>query len=84
MEIIFTKHAGEKFNILKSQGFEVTKAQIYKTLKRPDSVVRFDAERFVARAALNQSYALRVVFKKENDIIKVITFYPAKKERYKT
>jgi hypothetical protein len=38
MKIIFTKHAKEKFQILKEQGFTVKLKQVLDTLKNPDLI----------------------------------------------
>jgi hypothetical protein len=37
----------------------------------------------IAQKAIDEKHVLRVVFKKENGIIKIITFYPARKRKSK-
>jgi hypothetical protein len=82
VKITFTKHAREKFKILENHGFIVKKSQVKDILQKPDNVKKSDLFVFIAQGAINEKYILRVVFKKEKDIIKVITFYPVRKERY--
>jgi len=38
MTIIFTKHAGDKFKILKKHKFSVSKNQVIKTIENPDLI----------------------------------------------
>jgi len=83
MKIIFTKHAKEKFQILKEQGFIVKLKQVLDTLKNPDLIDHSRLPLLIAQKSIDQEHVLRVVFKKENNIIKVITFYPARKRKLK-
>lgn len=80
--IIFTKHANEKFKILKRHRFLVTKRQVLETLERPETI---DYSRFplaIAQRQIDREHVLRVVYKKEKNVLKVITFYPGRKEHY--
>ena len=41
-----------------------------------------DKPNIIASKGLDEGHVLRVVYRKEGDIIRVITFYPAEKGRY--
>ena len=77
-----TRHALEKFEVLRRHGFEVTPAQVEATVSDPESVVRDTGDRFIAQRALSDSHLLRVVFRNEGTVRVVITFYPGRRERY--
>ena len=84
MKIIYTKHAAiDKFNMLKKHKFKVSKSFIQKVIKDPDHEDReSDKPKIIASKEIDQKHVLRVVYKHQGDIITVITFYPAEKERY--
>ncbi len=82
-KITFTSHALSKITLLKQHGFIVTKKEIEKTVIEPHNLdSSADEPNFIASKAFDDKHVLRVVYKKENDIIKVITLYPAEKGRY--
>lgn len=81
-EIIYTKHAKEKFDVLKRHKFPVTKSQVEETVKKPDFVISNLPDKWIVQREVNKKHVLRVVYKDENGSKKVITFYPARKERY--
>jgi hypothetical protein len=81
--IIYTKHAKEKFKILKNQGFPIKKKLVEETLRFPERVDYSQIPLLRAEKRIDEKHILRVVFKKENGIIKVITFYPARKRNIK-
>ena len=76
--IIFTKHANDKFEVLKRHGFLVSKDQVLRTLKFPEFIDHTRHPLLIAEKQINRKYVLRVVFSKKSAIIKVITFYPKK------
>jgi len=82
LKIRFTKHAREKFTILKRHKFSVSRQAIFKTIRRPDYI---DYSRFplkIAQKPFDKTHVLRVVYKEENGEIVVITFYPGRKSQY--
>jgi len=81
--IIYTKHAEEKFKILKEQGFVIQKRIVEETVKSPESIDYSQLPLLIAQKAINKKHILKVVFKKENGIIKIITFYPMRKKKLK-
>lgn len=81
--IIFTSHALNKITLLKQHGFIVSKIKIKDTLIEPDNLDALsDEPNFIASKDFDETHILRVVYKIENGIIKLITFYPAEKGRY--
>ncbi|MFZ1083291.1 MAG: DUF4258 domain-containing protein [Candidatus Kryptoniota bacterium] len=80
--IIFTKHAKEKFVILRKHKFVLNEEQVLETVKNPETVDYSRAPLFIAQRLLDKDHVLRVVCKKEDDDIKIITFYPGRKSQY--
>jgi hypothetical protein len=70
--IYFTKYAEQKFDILNKYKNFFTKEQIENCLKLPDKVSKKE-EYFFA-----QKDNIKVIYKKENNAIKIVTFYPIK------
>lgn len=68
IQIIFIKHAKEKFQILKEQGFTVKLKQVLDTLKNPDLIDPSRLPLLIAQKSVDQEHVLRVVFSKENGI----------------
>ena len=71
--IYFTKYAEKKFEILNKYKVFFTREQIKDVLKSPDKINK--KSNFLSA----KKDKVKVVFKKENGITKVITFYPVKK-----
>ena len=84
MRIIFSNHAvRDKFPIFKKRGFNFTRRQIRNVIKNPDHTDEIsDYPKIIASKSLDKNHILRVVYKIEDGIIKIITFYPAEKGRY--
>lgn len=80
-KIKFTKHASEKFEFLRRYGFLVTEEHVRDTIAHPIRVERRNGQTLVIRL-LDNEYALRVVYKRTNDNIVVVTFYPVRRERF--
>lgn len=70
--IYFTKYAEQKFDILNNYKVFFTKEQIEDVVKLPDKTLKRKSFFTVCKDSI------AVVYKKENDIIKIITFYPIK------
>jgi len=56
----FTKHAAEKFALLRSFGFEVSKDQVIATIEEPERIER-KGRQIVSTKTLDETYALRVI-----------------------
>jgi len=80
--IVFTKHAKNKFEILKRHKFLITEKQVFETIEKPDLIDKSRLPLLIAQRKIDKNYVLRVVYKKEFDIIKIITFYPGRREQY--
>ncbi len=80
--IIFTKHARNKFEILKRHKFLIVEKQVVKTLENPDLVDKSRLPLLIAQRKIDRNHVLRVVYKQEFDVIKVITFYPGRIKQY--
>ena len=81
-QVIFTKHALEKFAVLKRHGVEISERRVidtlFKSLREED---RKDGT-FIASSNLDKEHILRVVYKKLKKGFKIITFYPARRKQY--
>ncbi len=80
--IVFSKHAEMKFDILKKHGFSIAKDLIVFTLENPDSVMPGYRGRKIAQKVIDDNHVIRVVFEDLPETIRVITFYPGRRERY--
>lgn len=84
MKIVFSGHAIlDKFPDLAKHNFHLTKNDVTQVVKNPDHIDKVsDYPKIIASREFDKTHILRVVYKLEDDIIKVITFYPAAKGRY--
>lgn len=84
MKIVFKNHPlKDKFPLLAKWGFKLTKADIVNVIKNPKHIDKeTDPPKIIASKTLDKKHILRIVYKIEDGIIYVITFYPAEKGRY--
>jgi len=68
----FTKYAEQKFDILNKHKIFFTREQIEDTISSPDKTGKKD------KLLTAQKENVKVIYKKEDEIIKIITFYPIK------
>lgn len=81
--IYFTRHAREKFIVLKRHKFQVSKEQVEFAVQYPDVIDRSRIPLLIAQRKIDKLHVLRVVYKKEeNGLIKIITFYPGRTKQY--
>lgn len=80
-KVIFTKHASEKFELLRKYGFNVEKKEVIQTVLKPDQIDE-RGNQCLALKVLDETYALRVVYEKRKGYLVVITFYPVRRDRY--
>ena len=80
--IFFTKHAENKFEILRRHRILISKHQVIKTIEEPEILDKSRYPLLIAQRKIDRNYVLRVVYKKEFDVIKIITFYPGRKKQY--
>ncbi len=85
MKFIFTKHlTRDKLPILKELGWTITKAQIRNTIKNPKWTGITKRNQETAMSVIDKKHILRVIFKREGDIIKVITVHIARRGKYES
>ena len=80
--IIFTKHAENKFEILKRHKFFITKKWVLETIEKPELIDKSRLPLLIAQRKIDTNRVLRVVYKKEFEVIKIITFYPGRRKQY--
>ncbi|MEK7568633.1 MAG: hypothetical protein AAB497_00795 [Patescibacteria group bacterium] len=81
--VTFTKHAKDKFGILKKHKFSVSEEQVLATVAMPDLIDHSRIPLLVAQRKIDRNLVLRVVYKQERGTVKIITFYPGKSKQYK-
>lgn len=70
--IYFTSYAEKKFEILNKHKIFLRKEEVESALKLPDKTTK------KGKYFINYKDGVGVIYKKEEEIIKVITFYPIK------
>ena len=81
-KVKFCKHAELKFQIFKKHGVDFTKSQIEEVVSHPDKIIEAEKSRRIAQKVMNTQYLIRVIFEESKDSITIITFYPARRNRY--
>ncbi len=82
IEILYTSHAENKFEILRGYGVSYTKTQIEDVLLHPDTIKETKKGRMIAQKTVSKTHLIRIIYEKRDNILKVITFYPARRKRY--
>ncbi len=82
MKILFTKHADEKFEILERHGILIAKDLVERIVRNPRAIDYSRKPLLIAQGSFNKRLVLRVVYSQAQDTIKIITFYPGRKEQY--
>ena len=82
MQIRFTQHAEEKFYVLMRHGWNISREKVEETVQ--NSVVLDHSRRplVIAQSSLDERHVLRVVYKQDEGVAVVITFYPGRKSQY--
>ena len=80
--IHFTKHAREKFIILRRHGVVISESMVIRTLMYPASIDRSRLPLKIAQRSFDKTRVLRVVYKESDGDKVVITFYPGRKTQY--
>ena len=81
-KILFTKHAEAKMALLAEHGFRVTKSKVEGTLRDPQRISPGYKGRKIAERSISEEHLLRVVYEESFREVKVITLYPARRDRY--
>lgn len=83
MKIVFTVHAKDKLKTEEVKLLKINRKKLINILKQPVVVDKsIEPHRNVGK--LDETLSLAVIWKVENGIIKIITFYPAEKGRYES
>ncbi len=83
MKIVFTKHVHDKLKTKESTDLGIKLKTLEGILKNPTIVDKsVDPQQTVGK--LTQNLSLSIIWKVDGGIIKVITFYPARKGRYES
>ncbi|MBI2074909.1 MAG: hypothetical protein HYT83_03690 [Candidatus Levybacteria bacterium] len=83
MKFVFTKHlTRDKLPVLKEFGWKVTKVKIKEIIKNSQwhGITRYGEK--TAMGLVDSKHILRVIYRKENDIITVITVHIARRGKY--
>ncbi len=85
MKIIYTKHAEkDKIPALRELGWNITKAQIRETVGNPKWTGITNKGQKTAMSLVDEKHILRVILRRENDIITVITLHIARRGKYES
>lgn len=80
--ITFTKHALKKFEVLARHQFSLTKTQVQETVEQPDLIDESRLPLLIAQRSIDPEHVLRVVYRQEENVKVIITFYPGRKSQY--
>jgi hypothetical protein len=78
----FSDHAILKLKILQEHGVPIDLDLVKLTVCHPDNREPGYGGRKIAQRRLDAEHMLRVVYEEQGDDLVVITFYPARRERY--
>ena len=82
MKVRFTKHTLEKFLVLRRHGVVVTRSRVLRTVAFPDTIDYRRDPLLIAQSNLDSTHVLRAVYRIEDGVRVVITFYPGRKSQY--
>ncbi|MDP3793727.1 MAG: hypothetical protein Q8R07_03160, partial [Candidatus Uhrbacteria bacterium] len=82
MIVRFTKHAQEKFSLLRRHGVSITATQVTVALEKPDFIDYSHLPLLIAQIGFDAHRVLRVVYRQEGNVMTVITFYPGRRKQY--
>ena len=82
----YTRHARDKFELLARYGVNVSPTIVEDTIRNPDMTVPDPSGggRTIAQRRISDRHVLRVVYRREEHVAVVITFYPGRRNRYET
>lgn len=82
MNIVFTKHALDKFALLERHGFFVSREEVIEGVQSPDLIDESRLPLLIAQKSIDLEHVLRVVYRQEGNMKVIITFYPGRKKQY--
>jgi len=77
----FTRYASNKFTVLQEHAFFVSRDAIIDVVENPEETDESKAPLYSAQKTINGRH-LKVVYKKEGGVAKIITFYPIRKKSH--
>lgn len=83
-KVVFGDHAREKFTLLHRHGFMVTEAHVRDAVQTPERVEEGYRGRKVAQRGITERHVLRVVYEEGPAEIRIVTFYPGRRNRYES
>lgn len=78
--IHFTHYANNKFIVLEEHAFLVSRDAVIDVVENPDAVDASKIPLYIAQK-ITDTYSLKVVYKKADGMLKIITFYPFHKKK---
>lgn len=85
MKIIYTKHAlKDKFPVLRRLGWNISKTKIEETIVNPKWKGVSKHGQATVMSLVDETHILRVVIRREGDIITVITLHIARRGKYES
>ena len=82
MEIRFSQHAQDKFEVLARHGWKIEQSTVETTAQNPSALDHSRTPLIIAQSSLDETHVLRVVYRQEGSLILIITFYPGRKSQY--
>jgi hypothetical protein len=82
MDIYFTKHARQKFKVLSRHGVVISESKVKRTVSKPTTIDKSRLPLLIAQDNLDATHVIRVAYRKEGDLVIIITFYPGRKPQY--
>ena len=82
MKIKFTPHALLKFRILEEHNFFLSENDVLDAINNPDRIMPGRKGRKVAQRILDETHTLRVIYEEKSGYVEIVTFYPARRNRY--
>lgn len=82
MDIVFSRHAIEKFHLLDRHGWHIERQQVEDAVRNPANLDHSRAPLIIAQAPLDETHVLRVVYKHRDGELLIITFYPGRVSQY--
>lgn len=76
MILHYTKHAEEKFFVLQRHGRQVLKEDVNEIVKFPESIEEKGTLTFARGMVHSLSERWEAVYKKDETVISILTFYP--------
>jgi len=80
-KVRFTRHAKDKFEVVRRYGYDVDREKVVETVLSPDRLDERGDQRLAIKV-LDENYALRVFYEVRKGYLVVITFYPVRRDRY--